>query len=224
MRHIFSVTVPALVLFLACVPYAAAAGGRWQQTTNGCHVWDALPQPSETIRWSGDFADGKASGRGTEVFRYRSDAVWKEERYVGEMQGGKLNSEGTLVYDNGDRYDGSFVDSRRVGRAIYIHANGDRYEGDFKDDRRTGNGMFAYHNGGRYEGDFVNGVYEGHGTFIFANGDRYEGAFRGGLPNGSGTFNSSSGETVSGNWSNGCFRQGERVAAVGIIKEKCGFK
>jgi hypothetical protein len=227
LRNPFVAAVLPLLLVhaLSYAPHAGADEARWRSTSdNGCLVWDALPQSDETVTWSGSCVGGKASGHGTEVFRYRVDGVWKEERYVGEMQGGRLHGRGTLIYDTGDRYEGDFVDGKRIGRGTYTHANGDRYQGDYKDDRRTGNGVFAYHSGGTYEGDFVNGTFSGHGTFTFANGDRYEGEFRGGMPNGHGTFKASNGDVVTGNWSNGCFREGVRVAAVGTTKEKCGFK
>lgn len=198
---------------------------RWQRTANnGCLVWDALPQRDETVTWSGACIDGKASGPGTEVFRYRVAGVWKEERYVGDMQGGKLHGRGTLYYDNGDRYEGPYVEAKRVGQGTYTHANGDRYEGEFRDDKVTGRGTFTYHTGARYEGEFVDGKFQGRGVFTFANGDRYEGDFRGGLPNGTGTFTARNGEVVTGTWSNGCGRQGERVAAVGTTKDRCGFQ
>src|SRR5512139_1370287 len=203
-----------LMCVLSCAHQVAPDEARWREATNnGCLVWDALPQPDETVKWLGICIDGKESGQGTEVFRYRVNGVWKEERYVGEMQGGKLYGRGVLSYDNGDRYEGDFVDGKRVGRGTYSHANGDRYEGDFNNDKRTGHGTFTYHNGGRYEGDFVDGTFHGRGTFNFATGNRYEGDFRGGMPNGFGTFKSTTGDIVTGNWTNGCLRQGDRVVA-----------
>jgi hypothetical protein len=216
--------VVTAVAVLPASPVVAYGGG-WRPTVNkDCRVWDAMPQPDETVTWSGACLDGKASGRGSEVFRFREHGVSKEERYDGEMRGGMLHGRGTLAYDNGDRFDGSFVAGERVGRGTYAHANGDRYDGDFTDDQPTGRGTFTYHNGGRYEGDFVDGKFEGHGTFTFADGGRYEGQFSRGMPNGYGTYQASTGDVVTGNWLNGCFRQGDRVAAVGTTKEKCGFK
>ncbi len=223
MRYLL-VTAIAAIAILWPLPVSTEEA-RWRQTMNqDCLVWDALPQPDETVTWSGPCVGGKASGYGTEVFRYRDEGVWKEERYVGDMQAGRPTGRGTLTYDNGDRYEGSFVDAKRVGHATYTYVNGDRYEGDFRSDKRTGRGTFIYHSGGRYEGDFVNGDFQGRGVFTLADGGRYEGDFRSGMPNGYGTYKASTGEVVTGNWSNGCFRQGNRVAAVGTTKEKCGFK
>jgi hypothetical protein len=218
--------LPALLLgTVSCAPRVRAVRGRWQETVNnGCLVWDPLPQPDETITWTGACLDGKATGRGTEVSRYRIDDAWEEERYTGDMHGGRLHGHGTLIYDNGDRYEGDFVESRRVGRGTYTYANGDRYEGDFRDDRRTGRGTFTFHQGGRYEGDLVDGQFDGTGTFTFPDGAHYEGNFKGGMANGHGTLRGSAGDIITGDWSNGCLRQGTRVATVGTTKEKCGFK
>lgn len=216
----------AVLFVLVLGPVAVmGAGGRWVRSIDGgCLVWDPLPQNEETISWSGACVDGKASGPGTEVWRYRVDSVPKEERYTGDMQAGRLHGRGTLVYDNGDRYEGEFVQSRRAGHGVYTHANGDRYEGEFKDGRRTGRGTFTYHQGGRYEGDFLNGLFDGVGTFTFPDGARYEGHFKHGMANGAGRLTDRAGDVLSGNWVNGCLRRGDRVGAVGTTRQKCGFE
>ena len=216
--------VTLLVLLLGSMS-AVAAAGRWMRSVDsGCLVWDPLPQPEEVITWSGACVDGKASGPGTEVSRYRAESVQREERYTGDMAAGRPHGHGTLVYDNGDRYEGQFVQSRRAGLGIYAHVNGDRYEGEFREDRRTGRGTFTYHQGGRYEGDFVNGLFDGIGRFTFPDGAHYEGHFKYGMANGTGTLTDAAGAVLSGRWANGCLRLGERVGAVGTTREKCGFQ
>lgn len=210
---------------LAAVPLrgAWADAARWQPTTTGCLVWNALPQADESFEWSGPCVDGMATGQGTEVDRFRDSRGWHVERYVGGMREGKRDGVGTQYYENGDRFDGQFRSNERVGRGVYAYANGDRYEGDFLRDRITGRGSFTYQSGARYDGDFHDGRFDGQGTFVFADGSRYDGDFEDGLPNGQGTLRSPTGEVVSGHWSNGCLRDGERVAAAGTSSEKCGF-
>lgn len=131
---------------------ASAEKPQWQATATGCLVWNSLPEPSETVTWSGACVDGKATGFGTEVFRYREKGLWKEQRYVGEMQGGKLH----------------------------------------------GRGAYTFPNGARYVGSFSNGLAKGFGTLT-----RF-------------------GKSVSGTWSNGCLRQGDRIAAIGVPERQCG--
>lgn len=194
--------VMALLALAATILIAPSAWAvdemRWQATSSGCLVWNPIPEPSETVTWSGGCVDGKASGFGTEVFRYRELGVWKEERYVGEMEGGRLNGRGTLSYDNGDRY-----------------------EGEFRDGKPAGRGMFTFLDGRRYEGDVADGHFHGRGIYTFPDGAQYAGGFAHGLANGAGTL-TRPGETVTGSWSNGCLREGGRIAAVGVSKEMCG--
>ena len=222
MRHLL-IGITCL-LAAAVVPNARADAARWQSTTEGCLVWNALPQPDETFEWSGPCVDGRTNGSGTEIDRFRDHDGWQVERYVGEMREGRRDGVGTQYYENGDRFEGRFRANERVGHGVYAFANGDRYEGDFMRDQLTGRGTLEYRSGAHYEGDFRNGSFDGHGTFVFANGNRYDGEFRAGLPNGQGTFRTHGGETVTGQWTNGCIRQGARVAAVGTSKEQCGFR
>jgi hypothetical protein len=195
--------------------------GRWEKTTTGCLVWNALPQADERIEWSGPCPQGVAGGSGTQTDRFRDAGGWRVERYVGQMRDGRRDGTGTQHYENGDRFEGQFRANQRVGHGTYVHADGSRYDGDFEDDRMSGVGTFAYATGARYRGHFRDGRFDGQGTFVFANGDRYDGQFRDGLPNGQGTFVTAEGEVVRGEWSKGCLRDGARVAAVGTSRDSC---
>jgi hypothetical protein len=62
-------------------------------------------------------------------------------------------------------------------------------------------------------------------ALVIALGGSYEGEFRDGLANGSGTLTSADGKrTYSGQWINGCFRDGERRATAGPTMKECGFE
>jgi len=215
----------AIFWLLAAAPChpARAEAARWQATTTGCLVWNALPQTDERFEWSGPCVDGKASGWGIEVDRFRDESGSQVERYVGGMREGKRDGAGTQSYENGDRFEGRFRSNERVGHGVYDYANGDRYEGDFLHDRMTGRGSFTYRSGGRYDGEFRDGRFDGRGSFGFADGSRYDGRFENGLPNGQGTLRSATGEVVSGHWVNGCLRHAGRVAAAGRSVAMCGF-
>lgn len=174
---------------------------RWQKATNvNCLVWNPSPDPDDSVTWTGSCVDGKAEGRGTQTFRFPDRGTWKEERYEGEMQGGKLNGQGTLYYENGDRFEGEFSDGQRARGSLY------------------------YANGAKYEGTFANGGFNGPGKFTYADGSYYEGNFANSLPNGKGTLTQIGAPPISGAWTNGCLRNGVHVAAAGVPKERCGFK
>ena len=53
----------------------------WMETANqpGCHVWNPNPAADETVTWSGPCVDGKASGRGEVVWRFRENGTGKDE-------------------------------------------------------------------------------------------------------------------------------------------------
>ena len=105
-----------------------------------------------------------------------------------------------ITYDNGDKYDGEFVDNVKEGRGVYNYFNGDRYEGEFFEDVKDGFGIYYYKNGERYEGEFKNDQKEGHGIYYYLDGERYEGEFKNGLADGRGTYYYTDGEKYVGDY------------------------
>ena len=47
---------------------------------------------------------------------------------------------GTFEFDNGDKYEGYFVEFHRTGKGTYTWATGEKYIGDWKDNKRQGEG------------------------------------------------------------------------------------
>ncbi len=76
MAKVLGVLVAALAVW-GCTTQADEQG-RWQQSENNpsCSVWNAHPNPIETVTWSGACGDGKAQGRGTQVWRYSENGEW----------------------------------------------------------------------------------------------------------------------------------------------------
>ncbi len=70
----------ALLTWTLAAEAAWAAEGRWQKLENNpsCVVWNRdYPAEQSTATWSGACTDGKAQGRGTEVWRYVEDGEWQ---------------------------------------------------------------------------------------------------------------------------------------------------
>ncbi|MEX0267850.1 MORN repeat-containing protein [Leptolyngbyaceae cyanobacterium UHCC 1019] len=86
--------------------------------------------------------------------------------YRGQIRNRTFDGNGTLVYDNDDRYQGQMKNGRPNGKGVFLAVAENR----------------------RYEGTFRNGEFHGRGTYSFANGDRYVGQFAGGQPHGIGKF------------------------------------
>lgn len=185
----------------------------------GCEVWDDVPQPNETVTWSGACENSRARGNG--VMQWFENGK-PGDRYEGEVRDGKLNGHGVFAAANGDRCDCEWHDGTQTGHGIYTFANGNRYkryEGEFSSGKMNGHGVLTWTNGDRYEGEFRDNEISGHGVLTFANGDRYDGEWRDGMANGIGSLVNKRG-TFNGPWVNGCLKSGIR-AWVGVDPGSC---
>ena len=61
----------------------------------------------------------------------------------------------------------------------------------------------------------------GYGVLKWPDGRRFEGSFRDNKPDGRGIFITAKGERYEGNWSNGCFKDGDRWAIVNQSEAYC---
>ena len=179
-------------------------GPNWVIAENQpCQVFDPLPQPGETVTWSGGCVAGKASGEGRTVWR----GSYGEYIYEGERRAGKQHGHGAIIWPSGSAHEG------------------DRFEGEFRDGKLHGQGIYALANGERYEGDFVGGQLHGRGTMTLATGGRYEGQWRDNKPHGHGSYITTSGRRYEGEWRNGCFgERNGRWATFWTTAAACGFE
>jgi hypothetical protein len=160
-------------------------------------VWNANPQPGETVQWSGGCTGGMASGSGTLEWRYQENGEPRVARYAGAMRDGRRNGRGVLT-DANARYEGEFRDGRQNGRGVLTWAIGDRYEGEFRDGRQNGRGVLTWAIGDRYEGEFRDGHADGYGEGYIA------------------------GTWYRGTWVGGCFRlQNGGSATIGRTAAEC---
>ena len=134
--------------------------------------------------------------------------------YRGYLKKALKHGTGVVVYANGDRYEGNFVNDVISGesdenyKCVYTYASGDTYEGDFVNGKKQGYGKMTFADGDDddtndpyYEGEFVNDMREGEGTNLYSDGAKYTGQFTADLRNGEGLFE----------WPNGDKYQGEFV-------------
>jgi hypothetical protein len=71
--------------------------------------------------------------------------------------------------------------------------------------------------------DFVRGKLNGHGNLRFTEGGEFDGQFRDQKPNGPGTYHTVDGRTYSGDWKDGCFRDGKRRANFNVAPQDCNL-
>jgi hypothetical protein len=124
--------------------------------------------------------------------------------------------------NEGVHWSGECKDGLAHGRGVvqWLRDNTplERDEGEWHQGRQAGKAVQVWPTG-RYEGEVANGEPHGTGVLTLAT-LRYEGQFRNGKANGSGTMVRAN-ETFRGFWNDGCFRDGERRAAVAVPLSSC---
>lgn len=168
----------------------------------------------------------------TQVNKKYVEIRFDNGRYVGEIKNGIRHGIGALYFDNGDRFEGNWVNDEISGSGIYFWANGDYFAGYWENSsKRNGygiqvkaNGSYSIHffvneqsatrevknasrlnyNNGYYIGQVTNGRANGMGTFYWNDGSKFEGIWENGIIHGNGllTFSNNQGVYV-GYWENG---------------------
>ena len=154
---------------------------------------------------------------------FEKEGTWKNNRF---------NGWGREIRENGEIYEGKFINDSLTGKGKYKKGN-ILYIGDFKDYDQHGKGeLFTdeYHytgdfnrNGfdgygrielydiGVYEGEFKDKEITGYGVFKYCNGDFYEGEMVGGKKEGFGKFKRADGRTFEGEFYNDKFVQQDKL-------------
>jgi len=213
-----SIAIAAIVVAAGFGPTAAQA--EWQtDPKTSCTAWDPLPIPDETIGWTGDCRDGKASGPGVLTIFKAGTLI---ERNEGVFVDGKQTGHGMRRNPQG-RYTGNFKDGLFDGQGVYVGADGMRYDGEWKNGNLEGHGKLTFASGLRYEGQFRANTYNGSGSMTYPDGARYDGEYRLSTPHGTGVYKTAHGSIFAGHWSHGCFKDGSRTAHLGVFAEDCGL-
>ncbi len=110
----------------------------------------------------------------------RSGNEKKDIKYVGEIENGNPNGQGTVTYANGNKYVGKWKDGKYNGQGTETSANGNKYVGKWKDGKYNGKGTLTLSNGLTFVGIFKYGEeWNGNGfntknkiIYRFVNGER----------------------------------------------------
>ena len=128
------------------------------------------------------------------------------DSYLGGVQGGHFQGEGTYTWSNGDMYVGNFLNSEISGKGIYTSDGGDTYEGSFLHSLPSAYGIATYITIAdikSYEGFWLEGLASGKGKLVFDLGDTYEGQFQAGRFHGKGVMTFANGDAYDGLYVNG---------------------
>ena len=143
----------------------------------------------------------------------------------------------SIVFDNGDRYEGDVSYGQPHGSGIFKWSGGAMYFGDFRQGKRHGKGRHQMADGwefkgqwhdGRfvhgsitdadgfllYEGDVRAGKPHGRGVRWWPGGDRFEGEFADGEPRGQGVLIKTDGRRYEGEYRGGKFDGREIVSST----------
>ena len=85
----------------------------------GCHTWNPHPKAEETVTWSGGCVDGKSSGKGSWVKRWRvqQDGRWNSTTRLGQQREGKAYGH-LVVFYSSTIWEGPTADGKWHGRWV----------------------------------------------------------------------------------------------------------
>lgn len=154
---------------------------------------------------------------------------------------------GKAFYENGDEYDGIYVEGIRRGKGVYsFKKSGDIYDGQYEENKKHGFGKLTYGSGGgddeedggeeakvprggMYLGYFTSGLRgcamdqtpgetPSDGTFTYVNGDSYTGQWVAGKKHGQGCYMyAKDGTKLVGEWEQGKMKVGKWMFPNGMF-------
>ena len=110
-----------------------------------------------------------------------------------------------ILGNNGDKYDGEWLQWLKHGKGQDIFANGDSYTGQYRYGKPWGIGVYQWKNGSVYQGQFKNGLKHGKGKWHKGTGEdkwTFEGNYIKGKKEGYGEFRWASGNFYRGEYKN----------------------
>lgn len=85
--------------------------------------------------------------------------------YRGHLENGKRHGTGRQVFDDdGEVYEGQWLDDCMSGQGVYRYVDGGMYDGEWFDDQQHGYGVSQFPDGEKYEGHWHEGKQHGVGV------------------------------------------------------------
>ncbi len=92
--------------------------------------------------------------------------------YNGDYIDDKMNGKGVLEYNNKDVYEGDFLNNFKHGYGVMKYVNGNIYTGQWKNNYKNGKGKIIYNDNSYYNGDWVNDKRHGKGIMVFSDKEK----------------------------------------------------
>ena len=133
----------------------------------GCYVWDSDLKVDATVSWTGECIEGVGQGTGT--FKSVWDGGKKTSENTGRMQAGMKHGQWVLRRENGDVFQGPYVEGKFHGPWILRLADGTVQEGSFMEGKHYGQWVLRYKDGDVEQGSAVEG--KRHGQWVWRDKD-----------------------------------------------------
>jgi len=136
--------------------------------TSSSVLWYRFGDKNTRPQYKGEVENGKPNGLGVLIYPYNGKSI------VGEWKNGKewktkhRTKNGSLIWK---------FEMGKNGQGTYTSLNGEKYVGEWKDGKRHGQGNMTYHDGRKYVGEWKDGIKNGQGTFTYTDGTKYVGEF-----------------------------------------------
>lgn len=151
----------------------------------GVYYWN------EHTFYTGNWENDERSGTGT-LSRYGLvifEGEWMNDRYKsgiynyhgdkslskykgGFNEAGERHGNGEVLWNDGSKYAGDWVDDVREGKGTEFFGDGKvKYVGDWKGGKKMGVGSYYFKNGVKYEGDWVQDLRHGKGSLFDCDGN-----------------------------------------------------
>jgi len=165
------------------------------------------------LRYEEGSYEGEVNGdkipEGHGVFDYRGDDEHGRMCYDGEWKNKAAHGYGVMKWQNGDRYEGDWIDGIRQGKGCYTSkSSGNKYDGEYNNDKKEGSGKYIWSNGDWYDGAWSGGLRHGQGVYVWKEKNenseeieeigRYEGDWKDGIKEGNGKFTYANGDVFTG--------------------------
>ena len=123
-------------------------------------------------KYEGSMFNGFRHGKGFQTFA--KDDVYDRASYEGEWNADKSSGNGTLIWKNGAKYVGGFLNDLRHGHGIETYPEDDTrlsYDGEWKEGEKSGNGTYIWKDGRKYVGEFKDDRCHGEGILYSATNE-----------------------------------------------------
>jgi hypothetical protein len=171
-------------------------GVLYSLSVNGEWGWYKSGDEKKDGKYVGEIENGIPDGQGTETW-------YDEWNYIGKYKDGKQYGQGSFTYPDGRKYEGQWKNGKRNGHGTEISPDGRKYVGEWKNGKQYGQGSYYYPSGEKYAGEWKNGKQYGQGTETFPDGRKYVGKYKDGKQYGQGSFTYPDGRKYVGKYKDG---------------------